>query len=257
MAATGRRERRPRPDAAQLIAAARLCTVAPDQRAILLMFLEIPEVLNQAEIARLRELSGQLKFVDGRVSNPANTTKNNLQADVSDPLYKESVSLVATALSRSEQFRNFVFPRRIAPPLLCKYAGGMTYGAHADAAFMALPNGNLLRSDVSCTIWLNDPDSYQGGELVIYLQSRAVPIKCPPGWAVVYPSTQLHEVKPVTSGERLVSITFIESLIPDSDKREMVYAVNEVAALEGHNIAWENRMRLQLVAQNLLRMFTT
>ncbi|MGE0597429.1 MAG: Fe2+-dependent dioxygenase [Hyphomonadaceae bacterium] len=221
------------------------------------MFLEIPEVLNEAEVGRLRELSRQLNFVDGRVSNPANTTKNNLQADVNDPLFKESVSVVANGLSRNETFRNFAFPRRVAPPLLCKYSGGMTYGAHADAAFMVLPNGNYLRSDISCTVWLNDPNTYQGGELVIYLQSRAVPIKCPAGWAVVYPSTQLHEVKPVTSGERLVSITFIESLIPDADKRELVYAVNEVAALEGNTIAWENRMRLQLVAQNLLRMFTT
>jgi PKHD-type hydroxylase len=220
------------------------------------MFLEIPEVLTVAEIARLREIAGTLKFIDGRATNPANTTKNNLQADLGDPLYQESVKLVAGGLSRSEPFRNYVFPRRVAPPLLCKYSGGMTYGAHADAAYMALPNNSLLRSDVSCTVWLNDPASYQGGELVIHLGGREVPIKCPPGWAVVYPSTQLHEVKPVTAGERLVSITFIESLIPDADKRELVYAVNEVAALEGHNIAWDNRMRLQLVAQNLLRMFT-
>lgn len=220
------------------------------------MFLEIPEILSDAEIARLRDLSATLKFVDGRVSNPANTTKNNLQADLADPLYKESVALVAGGLSRSDQFREFAFPRRVAPPLLCKYSGGMTYGAHADAAYMPMPNGSLLRSDISCTVWLNDPASYQGGELVIHLGGREIPIKCPPGWAVVYPSTQLHEVKPVTSGERLVSITFIESLIPDAEKRAMVYNVNEVAALEGNTMAWENRMRLQLVAQNLMRMFT-
>lgn len=221
------------------------------------MFLEIPEVLTPAEIARLRELSAQVKFIDGRISNPANKTKNNLQADVADPLYKESVALVSGGLSRSETFRNFAFPRRIAPPLLCKYGSGMTYGAHADAAYMALPNGAFLRSDVSCTVWLNDPASYQGGELAIHLGGREVLIKCQPGWAVVYPSNQLHEVKPVTSGERLVSITFIESLIPDAEKRALVYNINEVSALEGNTMQWENRMRLQLVAQNLMRIFTS
>src|SRR5476651_302446 len=98
------------------------------------MILELRDFLNQGEIARLIELSHQLNFVEGRLSNPSNLTKDNLQADLADPKYKESVEIVHSAFTRSHQFQDYAFPRRIAPPLLCRYAQGMKYGAHADAA---------------------------------------------------------------------------------------------------------------------------
>jgi PKHD-type hydroxylase len=219
------------------------------------MILELKDFLNPAEVARLTALSRELKFVNGRISNPANTSKDNLQADAADPRFAESTKIVADAFARSEPFRDFAFPRRIAPPLLCRYEPGMKYGAHADAAHLQV-EGSILQSDLSATVFIADPASYQGGELVIHLGTRPLVAKGAPGEVIVYPSTMLHEVRPVRSGTRLVSITFIESAVPDEYKRTQIYELNEVAALEGLNMQWQNRVRLETVRQNLLRMWS-
>ena len=218
------------------------------------MFLELRGLLNPPEVARLVALSRELRFIDGKASNPANITKDNLQADHADPRYQESTQIVSAAFTRSREFRDFAFPKRFAPPLLCRYEPGMKYGAHADSAVIPLGNTSL-RSDLSCTVFLNDPQAYEGGELVVHLGTRPVVFKGVPGEAIVYPSTMLHEVRPVRSGQRLVSITFIESMIPDEYHRTQLYELNEVAALEGLKMDWANRARLEVVRQNLLRMW--
>ena len=130
----------------------------------------------------------------------------------------------------------------------------MNYGPHVDAAFLAV-GAQPLRSDVSCTMFISEPASYQGGELVVYLGSEAVRIKGNAGSAVFYASTALHQVAPVTVGERLVMITFIESQIPDQMHRELLYTLGEVKALEGLKIDWRNRTRLEYVIANLQRMW--
>lgn len=219
------------------------------------MFLELKNFLNQEEVAQLVSLAGQLNFVDGRVTNPANVTKNNRQADTSDPRYNESVQIVAQAFGRSREFRDFAMPRMVAPPLLCRYEPGMKYGPHADAPHMQIGN-TVLESDLSATVFLSNPATYEGGELVIYLGARSVVAKGAPGDAIVYPSTMVHEVRPVTSGVRLVSITFIDSLIADQHKRTQLYELNEIAALEGGNMRWENRVRLEAVRYNLMRLWS-
>jgi PKHD-type hydroxylase len=219
------------------------------------MFLEIKEFLNPQEVARLRELAGRVQFVDGRISNPHNQAKKNLQANEADPNYAESSRIVAEAFARSTSFRDFAFPRHIAPPLLARYELGMTYGAHADTSHMRFGN-EIHRSDLSATVWLNPPASYDGGELVVHLGTQPVPIKGEPGSVIVYPSTQLHEVLPVRRGQRLVSITFIESMIPDEFLRTQLFELNEVAALEGLKMDWSSRVRLEAVRNNLLRLWT-
>ena len=208
-----------------------------------------------AEVARLRELASSITFSDGRGTNPANTTKVNLQSALDDPKNTESTQIVTNAFERSREFRDFAFPRRIIPPRLLRYDAGMKYGMHSDSTFMTAPGG-LLRSDVSATVFLSDPISYEGGELMIYVGSRSVVAKGTPGDVVLYPSTTLHEVKPVRSGQRLVSITFIESVVPDQQKRQLLYELNEVAALEGLKMKWENMIRLEAVRGNLLRMWS-
>jgi PKHD-type hydroxylase len=220
------------------------------------MLLKIRNLLTAEECARLAALAAELKFVDGRVSNPANTSKQNLQADTADPGYAESVQIVAAAMARSREFNGFAIPRRIAPPLLCRYEPGMKYGSHADAAVIQLPAGKL-RSDLSCTVFVGDPSSYEGGELAMVLGNQTLAFKGAPGEAVVYPSTLLHEVVPVRSGQRLVSITFIESHVADQHARMQVYELNEIAAIEGLRMNPESRVRLDVVRQNLLRMWST
>jgi PKHD-type hydroxylase len=218
------------------------------------MFLEIKGLLTEAEVATLVGLSQSVRFVDGRSSNPGFEQKQNLQADVEDRANAEAVKLVTDAFTRSREFRDFAFPRRFAPPLLARYEPGMQYGAHADAAYVATVGGTL-RSDVSCTVFLSDPRSYEGGELVIHI-GRAIPFKLAAGSALLYPSTTLHEVVPVRAGVRLVSLTFIESVIPDESEREMLFELGEISALEGDRMHLLNRTRLEVVRQNLTRKWS-
>ena len=131
----------------------------------------------------------------------------------------------------------------------------MKYGSHADAAIIQLAN-TKIRSDLSCTVFIGDPGSYEGGELAMVLGNQTLAFKGAPGEAVVYPSTLLHEVVPVRSGQRLVSITFIESFIADQHERMQVYELNEIASIEGLRMNPESRVRLDVVRQNLLRMWS-
>lgn len=219
------------------------------------MFLELDDLLMPTEVTQLTALSSELKFIDGKASNPANISKDNLQADPAGPRYGESTAILGKALTRSRPFMDFCLPRRVAPPQMLRYGPGMKYGAHGDAALMAVGD-TPLRSDLSCTVFLSDPASYQGGELVIHLGTRPVAVKGRPGSALVYPSTQLHEVRPVQAGLRLVAITFIESFIADEHCRTQLYEISEVLALEGLKMTWLNRVRLELVLENLKRMWT-
>ena len=208
-------------------------------------------LLDAAEIAECKQIAAQTQFIDGRASNPHNKAKNNQQ--LHDPAAGQaSAEIMLKAFARSEEFREFAFPAKIAPPLLTKYQPGMYYGAHADAAFLNLGNA-IIRSDLSCTIFLNEPDGYEGGALHIRLQNGSLRFKLQPGEAIIYPSDTFHEVEKVTSGERLVAITFIQSQVKDPFQRNLLFDLNEVAALEGLSMKPENFSRLQLVQANLLR----
>jgi PKHD-type hydroxylase len=208
-------------------------------------------ILTEAEVAECRRIAAAATFVDGRISNPHNVAKQNEQLHEAEP-YQQSSDLLRQALVRSEEFRNFSFAYALAPPMLTRYKPGMKYGPHTDAAFLPLPQG-AIRSDLSCTIFLNEPDEYEGGELRISLGDANLSFKLKPGEAVVYPSDTLHQVVPVTKGERLVAITFIQSRIQDPFRRNLLYNLNEVAALEGNTMAPENFTRLQLVQNQLMR----
>lgn len=214
------------------------------------MFKEL-DVLSAAQVAELRSIAATARFVDGRISNPHSTVKQNLQLH-DEAAYNRSSQILTQALYAHEDFQNFAFPVAMLPPLMARYTNEMRYGAHADAAFLKL-GAMGLRSDLSCTIFLSEPASYEGGALLIHLGSRTVAFKGAPGTAVVYPSDMLHEVERVTAGERLVAITFIQSRIADNFRRELLYDLNEVAALEGLGMQPENYARLQLVQANLLR----
>jgi PKHD-type hydroxylase len=218
------------------------------------MFQEIPDLLTSDETAQLREFGRVLNFVDGRVTNPNSTVKNNLHADLQDPNQKRSSEILGQALGRNERFIAYAFPKRMAPPVLTKYRPGMNYGAHADNAFMPI-GVRPLRSDLSCTIFLNEPGDYEGGELSVRLGSREVDFKLPPGGAVIYPSTMIHQVRPVTRGERLCGITFIESEIVDRVSRELLFELNDVLAEEGDRLSWDARTRLSHVTASLHRQW--
>lgn len=211
----------------------------------------IVDLLSSQEVAQCREIAAAATFVDGKVSNPHNKAKQNEQLH-EQTAYQRSAKIIIDAMGRSAEFLEFAFPAQIAPPLLTRYRPGMRYGAHADAAYLPLPGGTL-RSDISCTVFLNEPETYEGGSLHIRLGDADLRFKLNPGQAILYPSNTLHEVEPVTKGERLVAITFIQSRVSDPFHRSMIFELNELAALEGNNMSPENFSRLQLIQANLLR----
>jgi PKHD-type hydroxylase len=211
----------------------------------------ILDLLTAQEVDECRKIAAAAPFVHGRITNPHNSAKDNEQLH-EQQAYQRSSQLLLQAFGRSEEFAEFAFPVTIAPPLLTRYKPGMKYGAHADAAYLQMP-GQAIRSDISCTIFLNEPESYEGGSLHVRYGDADIRFKLNPGQAILYPSDTFHEVEPVTEGERLVAITFIQSRIPDPFRRYMLFELNEVAALEGLKMEPENFSRLQLVQANLLR----
>ena len=218
------------------------------------MFKLIDDLLLADEIAELRRIAGSANFIDGRSSNPHSPVKDNVHLHDQDA-YMRSATIMMTALRRSEDLTNYAFPVRTAPPLLTRYSKQMKYGLHADAAFMQVGD-IMLRSDLSCTIFLSDPETYVGGALRIRLGDVDHRVRGKAGSAVVYPSTTLHEVEPVESGERLVGLTFMQSRIRDTAMRDLLYELNEVAALEGLKMDFANYSRLQRVQFNLLRLWS-
>ena len=214
------------------------------------MYKVIP-ILTPQQVNEVKGIAAKAQFVDGRITNPHNKAKQNEQLHDANA-FNQSAQILQTALVGSEEFRNFTFPALIAPPLVTRYTPGMRYGAHTDAAYLQLPTATI-RSDLSCTIFLNDPNEYEGGALHIRLGDASIRFKLKPGEAIVYPSDTLHEVEAVTKGERLVAITFIQSRVADPFRRNLLYDLNEVAALEGLKMTPENFTRLQLVQNQLLR----
>ena len=219
------------------------------------MFLEIENFLTPAEVQSVIDIARRTKFQDGRTTNPHNTAKVNLMADPNDAVGQQASQIAIAAFQRSEEAKGFTFPKRMATPKLASYGIGMHYGAHTDSAFMPV-GPQPLRSDLSCTIFISDPGGYQGGELTIYLGTQDIRLKGKPGSAVFYPSTTIHQVMPVTAGERVVILSFIESQIPDQHQRELLYTLNEVYALEGLKMEWRNATQLQHISANLLRMWS-
>ena len=123
-------------------------------------------------------------------------------------------------------FQSAALPHRIASPFYAKYEKGQTYGEHIDDPVMG-PAGQRYRSDISCTVFLNGPDDYEGGELQVKTQYGDQLVKLDAGCAILYPSTSLHQVTPVISGTRFVAVTWIQSLVREAEKRDLLFELNQ------------------------------
>lgn len=185
------------------------------------MIARVQKLLNAESVRRARQLLMQGTFDDGRLtaSGQAAVAKKNLQLGRQSPVRKQLDAIMHEGLSASEAFANVAFPNRFSPFTYNRYDVGMTYGAHVDAPF---PGDGRMRSDISMTLFLNDPEGYDGGELVIEDGNAEIRVKYPAGDAVIYPSTSLHYVTPVTRGTRLAMITWIQSFVPDVRQRQVL-----------------------------------
>ncbi|GAA0483436.1 Fe2+-dependent dioxygenase [Parasphingorhabdus litoris] len=211
------------------------------------------KILDQNQVNEVKKIAARAQFVDGKISNPHSKVKNNLQLHDLEA-YNKTSKILHDALMSNPEFTDFAFPEKIAPPLITRYQPGMQYGLHADSAIIPLPDGPI-RSDISCTIFLSGPNDSKGGALHVTQGEAGMRFKGLPGTAIVYPSHTLHEVEPISEGERIVAITFIQSKVRDVMKRNLLYELNEVAALEGLNMKDENYMRMQALQYNLMRMW--
>jgi len=185
----------------------------------------IGELMDRETRARLTGLMERAAFVDGRVTAGAlaRQVKNNNQVDSDDERMPEMRRIVTECLEANPLFHSAARPRHVRPPLFSRYVPGMEYGNHVDDAIM-----NGMRMDLSFTLFLSDPDSYDGGELVIDNPTGEQEIKLPAGSAVLYPATSLHRVAPVTRGQRLAAVTWIRSLIRDAQQREILFDLDRV-----------------------------
>jgi PKHD-type hydroxylase len=183
------------------------------------MILAIADVLSAADVAEVRAALATATFVDGRATAgwSARLVKSNLQAGAS-PEVERVRTLVETRLGEHAVFSLATRPKTFLGPLFSRYQPGHAYGAHVDDALMG-----GIRSDVSFTLFLSEPDSYDGGELVIDSTAGEEAFKLAPGTVITYPATTLHRVAPVTRGERLAAAGWVRSYIRDAGRRELLF----------------------------------
>lgn len=193
------------------------------------MLLRIDQVLTAEELKHLHYLLDKGVFVDGKSTAGvyAQTVKDNQQLQGQTKENQEASEIVFLALQRNSLFQAFVQPKVIRPILFSQYREGMSYGTHTDNALMGQPN-ELSRSDVSLTLFLSEPVTYGGGELVIDTSLGEKFFKLPAGSMIVYPSIFLHRVQPVTMGIRRVAVTWVQSLIRDPLDRELLFELDTV-----------------------------
>lgn len=222
------------------------------------MLLHIPAILDAPRIAHLRAELDRAEWTDGRetVGDQGARVKRNLQLPDASPLRQRLGAIVLDALAASALFHAAALPRRTLHPRFNRYEGGGHYGFHVDGAVMALPGGEQMRSDVSCTLFLAEPDEYDGGELVISDTYGEHEVKLPAGDLIVYPSSSLHRVEPVTRGARLASFFWVQSLIRDDAQRRMLFELD--ASIQSLTASGADRavlLQLTGVYHNLLRQW--
>ncbi|TCZ60843.1 Fe2+-dependent dioxygenase [Roseicella aquatilis] len=191
------------------------------------MLVRIPQVLTRDEVAHCRKILEAAAWADGRhtAGDQSAKVKLNLQIPENSAESRELGDIILRALGRSPLFTSAALPLRVYPPMFNRYDEGMQFGTHVDNAIRFVPgtSGFRMRADVSSTLFLTDPDEYDGGELVAEDTYGTHEVKLPAGDMVVYPSTSLHRVNPITRGSRWASFFWTQSMVKDDGKRAFLY----------------------------------
>ncbi len=220
------------------------------------MLLTIEKFLTGDEVARLLGLAETGVFVDGRGTAGAklHDVKHNEQLKMSEPEARAIHQVLGPAMERSEAFQTFAWPKRVQPPYLSRYTAGMEYGDHIDAPILG--RRDPLRSDLSMTLFLSDPESYDGGELMLETPFGTPSVKPAAGDAVVYSTTLRHRVTPVTRGQQIAIVTWIQSLVKSLEQRQVLYdlAKARTGIMSRLPRSQETELLLQ-VHTNLLKMW--
>jgi len=222
------------------------------------MLIAIPDVLSPAEVARVRTIIDAAPWVDGNATSGAQSAlaKRNAQLPEDSAAAREAGGIVLDALGRSALFVAAALPLKVFPPLFNRYAGGQDFGLHVDTAVRVKRGSDFrIRSDLSATLFLEDPADYDGGELMIEGQFGPQSIKLPAGHMVLYPASSLHRVMPVTRGTRTASFFWLQSMVRDGESRRILFDLDQAVQAVSVDKGLADRSVVQLtgVYHNLLR----
>jgi len=190
------------------------------------MLQQIPDVLTPDQVAQARRVLDAAPWADGRVTagHQSSRTKQNLQLPEDSREAQELGQLILGALQRSPLFMSAALPLKVYPPMFNRYGGGHAFGSHVDNAIRQVPGTpHRVRTDLSATLFFADPADYDGGELIVEDTYGTHSVKLPAGHMVLYPSTSLHRVTPITRGERVASFFWIQSLVRDDGRRALLF----------------------------------
>jgi PKHD-type hydroxylase len=190
------------------------------------MLLHIPNVLTAEQVTDARRDLDAAEWVDGAVTagHQSARAKHNRQVPEGHPTARRLGDLILAALERSPLFMAAALPLKVFPPLFNLYSGGESFGVHVDNAIRQVPGTpHRVRTDLSATLFLSDPEDYDGGELTVEDTYGVHMVKLPAGDLVLYPSTSLHQVRPVTRGARIASFFWIQSMVRDDGQRTMLF----------------------------------
>lgn len=223
------------------------------------MLLHVPNVLNAEEITKLRQLLAQADWTDGRATAGTQSAqvKRNIQLPETTADAEAARLIVLKALNRNALFFSAALPKKIYPPLFNQYRDGMDFGAHIDNAVRTHAiSGVHVRTDISCTLFINDPESYEGGELVVEDTYGHQMVKLPAGDMVLYPGTSLHHVRPVTKGARLASFFWVQSMIREDAQRTLLFDMDAAIVTLRQQVG-DNAAVIRLTGNyhNLVRMW--
>lgn len=226
------------------------------------MLVHVPALLNGDQLAffRSRLDASDAPWVDGRVTagHQGVHVKQNQQVAEGSPLAAELGDVVLAALERHPLFISAALPQRVYPPMFNRYQGGMRFGSHVDGSIRLLPgSGTKIRTDLSATLFLAPPDSYDGGELLVEDTYGTQTVKLAAGDMILYPASSLHRVNPVTRGTRLACFFWVQSMVRDDGRRTLLFDLDNAIQRLGATGAEESaRVRLTGCYHNLLRMWS-
>ena len=223
------------------------------------MLLQIPDLLSADEVRQARQLLEGAPWADGRESAgpQAATVKNNQQLPHDAPAARAIRSLVLAGVERNPFFLTAALPKKFFTPRINRYGGDTPfYGAHVDNAIRFTADGERVRTDVSCTVFLSDPDEYDGGELQVQDTYGSRGVKLPAGHAVLYPGTSIHQVTPVTRGCRLACFFWIESMVRSDEQRRLLFELDmALMRLREKHGECDEAVAITGTYHNLLRMW--
>jgi len=221
------------------------------------MLLTIPDVLTPEQVYLAKQKLASAEWVDGRVTagHQSSLAKDNMQIPEGHPVAQEVGELILQALGQNLLFISAALPMKVFPPLFNSYSGGQSFGTHVDNAIRHVKGtSHRVRSDLSATLFFSNPDEYEGGELVIEDTYGIHTVKLPAGHMVLYPSSSLHNVRPVTRGARVSSFFWIQSMIRDDGERTLLFDLDNVTQrLAAEQPNGTNAVKLTGIYHNLLR----